>query len=68
MHFKCHAQVLGTLHVLYRTDQFVVVVPLGLYHSLGQERYGSQDIWPRPLAQVEELRCNRMETLTQVIG
>ena len=41
MYVKCYTQVLGTPYVLYRTDQLVVVVPLGLCHSLGQERYGS---------------------------
>ena len=53
IYFKCHTRMLTTPYVLYRTGQLVVVVPLGHQHSLCQERYGSQNVWSRPLTQVE---------------
>ena len=53
IYFKCYTRVLTAQYVLYRTNQLVVVVPLGPQHSLGQECYGSQNVWPRPLTQLE---------------
>ena len=52
-HFKSYTHVLSSPYVRHRTDQLVIVVPLGLQYSLSQERHSSQNIWPRPLAQVE---------------